>query len=446
MTMLIFPICNVYGHGLGLDKTSPINIDGKKISITVETSMYFTDSQDRLVTITANEDDTKQNAKNVTFLIGIYHEGKMLIRNYFFGSEGVVRINIHPTEANTITILGTQDSLLGAWHEKDGKPITIEGPLFTSAGLYSFEIEIRTIDDPKNIVENIGVFNADVSVIDTSTFSEKNNDGKNVDFQVKSYFDKLSDFEYNSSKKIITFEIPFDWDDQKINHIPVLHEEVHFPKNFTEFLSPGYTGQVNGIDLFKSSITIDDYSEENDRVVHFILLSDHLKFIKNALKKSNSDIPQKIVFTLTPNNEAQFPLIAMTKNEDVRVDLSWDPVNIEPSSNTKFIFTFRDGATGDTLRNTNYDFIIIQQGKEIYRTSGNAIVGGSVEEYTFSDDQVGPTIIRFEKIKDTDLQTEFGIVVVPEFNSLILFTLFFAMIFVLIFSRKISNYNLKPIT
>ena len=303
----------------------------------------------------------------------------------------------------------------------------------------NFEIEVRTIDEPKNIIEKSPIFRADVSILETATFSEQNLDGTPVDFRIKSYYDKISNFDYNPEKKTVTFKIPFDWSEQRINHIPVIHKEVHFPKDFAEFLSPGYTGKVNGIDLFKSSVTIDDYTEENERIVHFVLLTDHIKFLKNSLTKSGSEPQSEMIFTLSTTNDAQFPLSAMTRNEDVRVDLSWEPLDIEIDKKTKFIFTFRDGQTGDTIRNAKYDFVILQQGCEIYRKSGNAAVGGSFEEYTFSKENTGPTIIRFEKIKGTDMETEFGIVVVPEFGPLVFLILAGTMVMTLLFTKKLSH-------
>lgn len=438
---LLFPIAHAHGHGIGLDRTPSQVIDGKKISLTVETTMYFTDQKERLVTITANDENTKQNAKNVTFLVGIYHDKKMLLRNYFFAPDGIVRINIQPTTEGDLKIIGKQDSLLGAWHEEDGQPITIQGPLFTGGGLYNFEIEMRTINEPKNIIENSPVFSADVSILSISTYSEQSLEGTSVDFAIKSYYDKISNFDYNPEQKTVTFKIPFDWSEQKINHIPVIHKEVHFPKNFSEFLTPGYSGSVNGIELFKSSVTIDDYSEESERIVHFVLLSDHIKFLKNSLTKSGGELPQEMIFTLSTTDDVQFPLSAMTRNEDVQVDLSWEPLNVEIDKKTKFIFTFRDGKTGDTIRNTKYDFVILQQGNELYRKSGNAAVGGSFEEYTFSKDNSGPTIIRFEKIKDTDMQTEFGFVVVPEFGPLVLLVLFSTMIMAIMFTKKLPHFK-----
>ena len=77
--------------------------------------MYFENQQDQ-ITITATEDESKENAKNVTFLIGLFHKDEMIFRNYFFAENGILPIIVTPTEDAEITIIGEQDSLLGAWH------------------------------------------------------------------------------------------------------------------------------------------------------------------------------------------------------------------------------------------------------------------------------------------------------------------------------------------
>ena len=38
---LLFPASSVYGHGLGIDTIPSIDIQGKRISISVEMPMYF---------------------------------------------------------------------------------------------------------------------------------------------------------------------------------------------------------------------------------------------------------------------------------------------------------------------------------------------------------------------------------------------------------------------
>ena len=429
---LLFPASSVYGHGLGIDTISSIDIQGKKILISVEMPMYFENDQEQ-ITITAIEKETKENAKNVTFLIGLFHENELIFRNYFFAEDGILPIKITPTQEGEVTIHGEQDSLLGAWHGTESNPIEITGSLFDSGGLYNFEIEVRTIDEPTNIIEDSGIYNVDLSIIETISYIQKDAENIDVKFSVQSYFDKISNFEYDSETKQVTFEMPFDWSEKQMSHVPVVHVEVHFPKDFTEFLTPGYLGYANGIELFKASVMIDDYTEEDERRIHFVLLQDHLRFLKNEMKKSDEPLPDNFVFTLSTSENIELPLIAYTKSEDFKLNLSWDPVIIEPGTNTNFVFTIRDGKTSEPLRNSDYTFVIIQNGKEIHRTSGTAQIGGDFEKFTFAEDQTGPMIIKFENIRNTGQETEFRIVVVPEFGIitlLILVTSIIGMIFV----------------
>jgi len=434
---LLFPASSVYGHGLGIDTISSIDIQGKEISITVEMPMYFENNQEQ-ITITVIEKETRENAKNVTFLIGLFHENELIFRNYFFAEDGILPIKITPTQEGEVTIHGEQDSLLGAWHGTEFNPIEITGPLFNSGGLYNFEIEVRTIDEPTNIIEDSGIYNADLSIIETTSYIQKDAENQDVKFSVQSYFDKISNFEYDHETNQVTFEMPFDWREKQMSHVPVVHVEVHFPKDFTEFLAPSYSGFANGVELFKASVIIDDYTEEDERRVHLVLLQDHLRFLKNEMKKSDEPLPDNIIFTLSTSENIELPLIAYTKSEDFKLNLSWDPVIIEPGTNTNFVFTIRDGQTNEPLRNSDYTFVIIQNGKEIHRTSGTAQIGGDFEKFTFAEDQTGPMIIKFENIRNTGQETEFRIVVVPEFGTITLFVLATSIIGIIFVTRRNS--------
>ncbi len=418
---LLIPIQDSYGHGWGIDSTS-IDVDGRDISVSLEIPQYFDELEEKYITVTAIDKKTKENVENVTFLIGLTHNDQIILRNYFFTPDGSLIINVIPTAAPLTKITAEKDSLLGAWYATDSQPIQLEGPIFQSGGLFNFEIELRTIDEPTNIVENLGVYSVDVSMVETIIFNEKDMEDNEVNFSVKSYFDKLSSFNYDPQKNIVTFQMPFDWSEQIVSHIPVVHEEVHFPKDFDDFLTPSYTGKVNGIDLFKSNVIIDDYTEEDERIVHFVLLQDHLQYLKQEQKRKG-DMPNFIQFTLEVSENIEFPMTALTRNEHFQVDLSWDPIEIEPGKRSRFIFTIRDAATGENLRQSSYDFVILQNNKEIYRTSGLAQVGGAFEDYFFTESQTGPTIIRFENIRGSGWDTEFGLVVIPEFGIFTAITL-----------------------
>jgi len=156
------------------------------------------------------------------------------------------------------------------------------------------------------------------------------------------------------------------------------------------------------------------------------------------MKKSDESLPDNIVFTLSTGENLELPLVAYTKSEDFKVNLAWDPVEIEPGINTNFVFTIRDGQTSEPLRNSDYTFVIIQNGKEIHRTSGTAQIGGDFEKFTFAEDQTGPMIIKFENIRNTGQETEFGIVVAPEFGTVALIVLVTSITAVIFVTRRNS--------
>ena len=413
ISCLLFPASSVFGHGLGIDTISSIGVQDKQISVSVEMPMYFENTQEK-ITITATDNETKENAKNVTYLIGIFYKDEMILKNYFFSENGILPIIVTPTDDTDITINGKQDSLLGAWSGTESNPVEITGPLFTSGGLYTFEIEIRTIDEPTNIIENSGVYNADLTIIDSTFFPQKDQNDNDVEFSTKSYFDSISNFKYDPDTKEVTFEMPFDWNESKMGHVSVVHVETHFPKDFAEFLSPSYSGYVNDIKLFKSSVTVDDYTYDGERTVHFVLLQDHLRHLKNQLQESEQPLSDNIMFKLLASQEAKFPLIAYTESEEFKVNLAWDPMDIESGVPTNFVFTIRDSYTDSPVRLSDYTFVIVQNNKEIHRVSGNAEVGGDFEKFTFGKDQTGPTVIKFENIRNTGQETEFALLVLKE--------------------------------
>ena len=69
--------------------------------------------------------------------------------------------------------------------------------------------------------------------------------------------------------------------------------------------------------------------------------------------------------------------------------LSWSPAIIEPESETNFVFSIRDGRSGEVLKNTNYSFVILQDGQILHRTDSTARTGGGFESFSFSEDHTG---------------------------------------------------------
>lgn len=423
-SILLMSSQSVYGHGLGTDTIRSINVGERKLNITVQiTPTEFAENTQKKIIITASDAATSLNADNVTLLISMFHDGNLIFKDYFFADDGKIVIDVHATrEEPHISADWSHD--MGAWIATESNPAELSGNVFTSGGLYHFEIGLEGLSGSK--LAGLGTFVADVTLTTNQIYSVQTDVG-NVEFGIKSYYDKVTSFEYDPQTNTVTFKMPFEWAEQNISHVSVVHEEVHFPKTFDAFFAPSYVGKLNGIELFKASITVDDYSYEDQRVVHFVLSQDNLRYLKQAQKNAGMEAPQGMVFVLEPKSDVVFPVIAMTKDETIQVDLSWDPVVIEPNKNTKFIYTFRDAKTGDLLRNTSYDFVIVQEGNVLYKKSANAKIGSDFADYTFSESQQGYTSIRFENIRGAGKETEFGITVVPEFGALAFLVLSFAL-------------------
>jgi predicted secreted protein with PEFG-CTERM motif len=174
-------------------------------------------------------------------------------------------------------------------------------------------------------------------------------------------------------------------------------------------------------------------------LVHFVLSQDTIRYLKQTQKANGIENPQGMQFVLKVGEKIVFPVIAQTKDGALQVDLSWEPQTIEPGKNTKFIYTFRDGKTGELLRNTSYDFVISQNGEELYKKSANAQIGGDYVDYTFLESQKGQTTIKFNNLRGTNQGTEFTIVVVPEFGQIAILVLLVSVLFVV--SQRFSRFS-----
>ena len=99
------------------------------------------------------------------------------------------------------------------------------------------------------------------------------------------------------------------------------------------------------------------------------------------------------------NEIEKFPVIQDTPDQMIEVDLTWEPSVIKTHEDVKFIYQFYNSATNTNLAKMRYDFVLIQNGKEIYRDAGLTQIGGDYRNFAF--DNSGPVIIRFEGITST---------------------------------------------
>lgn len=97
------------------------------------------------------------------------------------------------------------------------------------------------------------------------------------------------------------------------------------------------------------------------------------------------------------NRIDKFPVLMYTPDDAIEVDLTWEPNIIKTLDETKFIYQFYNKKTGVNLANMKYDFVLIQNGKEIFNSEGITTVGGDYRSFAFSDP--GEIIIKFKNIE-----------------------------------------------
>lgn len=114
-----------------------------------------------------------------------------------------------------------------------------------------------------------------------------------------------------------------------------------------------------------------------------------------VVKESTLDYPHDAF----GNRIEKFPVIQDTPDQMIEVDLTWEPSVIKTHETVKFIYQFYNSATNANLAKMKYDFVLIQNGKEIYRDTGLTQIGGDYRNFAFVNS--GPIIIRFEGIEST---------------------------------------------
>lgn len=95
-------------------------------------------------------------------------------------------------------------------------------------------------------------------------------------------------------------------------------------------------------------------------------------------------------------NKIEFPLMSMTPETPYHVGIAWSPKALKTGEQVTFINDFFDKTGNNKLHLLDYNFVILQNGKEIHRSSGYSQNGADIKYFAFSDP--GPATIRFENV------------------------------------------------
>ena len=93
--------------------------------------------------------------------------------------------------------------------------------------------------------------------------------------------------------------MPFTWNLDYVSQIVNLHEELIIPKSYTLLSTiSSFTGTLNGMEIPRNTILIDDYSDQHNRIVHIVIPNFKLEEFTNQIIKEGGN--SYAIFELKP--------------------------------------------------------------------------------------------------------------------------------------------------
>ena len=377
---------DVFGHGLGGDVAPAINFGG--MDVTVSTQLDPSD-------ITVGEIDsanmgvrffdtlTDETLEKVTYRVEIWRSGDLLARNVFYDLDGNLDVEIRPvldcTEPDPwrcTNYYGSEHvSAPGALYvEGEGRPV-IKGPIFDKGGLYNIRVDIEGATSPKTLIAQVLSYDTFVSVAQEQDFVIQTAEAQEIPVVVKTYYDDVDNFQYNTADDSISFDMPFDWDPNYIDLVQVVHEEIRVPKDFAPY-SEGkqFKGYIDGVEVDNRILLLDPYSYEDTNIIHFLVTNEELKRINDALGEQHQQ-SKMIKFDLVPQSEVtknslEFYLVDTETFQQVNtnVNISWDS-RYGVGDEIPFEITFFD-ENGNLLKDVRYAYFLIDSNDNVVSEVG----------------------------------------------------------------------------
>ena len=425
-------ISDSYGHGLGSETMPPVMIiidnglgsepfvlEG---TLEVNSSTIYTDvdgeekgirqiSIDFFETFTNMDLNEVKSIDNVTFQVDLIKSGNVIISETFQRDDGVLIMNLTPSNNEQVQVMERETfaSFFGLASEQ----YNFEGEIFENGGLYEFEISVLTINNYDNVLTDPPYYELGISIEETTRYEINDVNFGKQELGIVTFFDQITEFDYNVETKEITFSFPFEWNQNTIDQTTVIHEEVLVPKTYGDLLVAKYVATLNGINLPESMINIDDFSAD-DRLVHIIVSQKELQEIFS----NNEFSENKITMVVKP--ESDLPLSGITENGQFKVNLWWTK-DLRSGEYTVIRYDILDTFLKDKPIAVPYDLKIFHEGKQIFSKSNVSSDSKPSEgrpsnkndfEWNIPADVSGIIMIRFENMDGSKLaNVEFPLVV-----------------------------------
>ena len=395
---------DVYGHGVGSEIFPPVELNGKLVSVEVSSSTKDDlKNDDQQISISLIDFDSKITLRDVTFLIKSERGEQFLFEKEFKADNGFLVFNFVSEDTDSI-IIDEKDSgedFFGSLLGLESRLIDVKGPKLSEGGLYKLDISIITANGYSEKLETPLVFNAGISIAQTTTHNFVDPSFGKQNIQIVTYYDEISNFQYEPELKQISYSMPFEWTLSNINQTSVVHEEIIIPKEFGALLLSGFSMSVNGIELSDDIVNVDDFFTEG-RVVHFIIYQKELLNIFENNSNQNG-----MNFIIKPDRDYTH-LSSVTDNGQFRILVFWEPEILESNSDAKIIFDITDIFLKNKPVSTNYEFSITQDDKLLFEQNGistDSKTDHNVVNFVIPDNLFGIVNLNFNNLDGNEFAT-----------------------------------------
>ena len=116
---------------------------------------------------------------------------------------------------------------------------------------------------------------------------------------------------------------------------------------------------------------------------YFCTVHPWMEGIVQVKKTSSLPIPSYPV-DAAGQRQSDFPVHTLTVDKKYDIDMAWSPKTILTGNKETFILDFSDPPTSKRLHLIPYQFVILQNGKELLRKTGLTQLRSEVQEFVFS--------------------------------------------------------------
>jgi hypothetical protein len=377
-------IPDVFGHGLGGDQAAPLSFGDMEVTVRTELSpsdITVGEIDDVNMKVRFFDTLTDTTLEKVTYRIEIWQQGELLARNLFYDLDGELNVKIKPKAECNKAELWRCSTYGGSEHvtapgalyvEGEGRP-SITGPIFVEGGLYNIRIDIEGATSPKTVLANLLSYDTFISIAQEQDFIIQTASAEEIPVIVKTYYDEVENFQFDTTDNSIYFDMPFDWNPDYVDQVQVVHEEVRVPKDFAPYAEgKQFKGYVNGIEIDQRALLNDPYTYEDTNIVHFLITNAELKKISDAMTENDEMDIMKL--KLVPQSEisktsTEFYLVDTQNFEQVptTVNIAWDG-RYGAGDEIPFEITFFDPSR-NLIKDVHYAYSLINENDDIVETN-----------------------------------------------------------------------------